>query len=198
MPVPRAIVPMLALAVAAGAAAAQESLPDTPLEFGTPAGPGGVAPDEWSPIVTVDSARLFSQSAWGLRVLAELEAEQAALEAKTRKIEQELIAEEQELTRLRPEMDPVEFRRRASQFDKKVQRLRAETDSQSDALTGRLDTERQRFLGQAVGVLAQIVRDRGAVAIIDNSAIVLSVADIDITDAAIARVDSDLGDGASP
>lgn len=185
----------IALTLVAGAAPAQDGADETGLPMGQPANRQVTRLEVPSPLVTVDTARLFAQSAWGKRVLSELEEQENALEAETRQTEQELIAEEQELTRLRPEMEPNDFRARATEFDEKVQRLRAETDERSNQLTGQLDAERQKFLIEAVDVLARIVRERGAVAIIDDSAVVLSVGSIDITDDAIARLDAELGDG---
>jgi hypothetical protein len=54
------------------------------------------------------------------------------------------------------------------------------------------------FLQASAPVLAQILQERGAVAILDRSAIILSFDRADVTDLAIARIDAVLADGAAP
>ncbi|MFN6978121.1 MAG: OmpH family outer membrane protein, partial [Gemmobacter sp.] len=65
-------------------------------------------------------------------------------------------------------------------------------------LARRREAERQRFFEAALPVLGQLARDAGAVAILTDQAIVLSFDRIDITDAAIARLDAVLGTGEGP
>lgn len=168
----------LALGVAlAGPAAAQEF---------------GVAQ---SPILTIDQDRLYAGSAFGQRARDELAADSSALAAENRRIESELIAEEEALTQQRPDLPPEEFRALADAFDEKVQRIRDEQDAKSRALARRDEAERQRFYSQIVGILGGLLRERGAVAIIERRSIFIAVEAIDITDAAIARIDATLGDG---
>lgn len=166
------------------------------LSFGQPVGQRG-GPASRSPVVTVDQDRLFEESAWGRRVVAEVERRSAALAAENRAIEEDLVAEEQELTDLRPEMEPDAFRARATDFDERVQRLRSEQDAKAVALAEFREAEQQRFFAAVGDVLTEVVTERGAVAVLDRRAIILSIESIDITDEVIARVDTTLGDGAS-
>lgn len=184
---------ILGWAVLAGPAAAQGQL-----DIGRDANLPVTTLEVPSPILTVDWRRLFAESAWGQRVLSDYELRSQALAAENRLIEEELMAEEQALTRLRPELEPSDFIQRAAAFDDKVQRLRVETDAKIDDLEVFLEGERQRFLTVVPQVLRELLRERGAVAIIDDAAVVLSVAAIDITEAAIARANTTLGDGSSP
>jgi Skp family chaperone for outer membrane proteins len=101
-----------------------------------------------SPVLTLDEERLFTGSAFGKRVLAELMAAERELAAENRALEEELVA-----------------------------------------------AERQRFFEAAVPVLGDLAREAGAVAILSRQAIILSFDRIDVTDAAIARLDATLGDG---
>ena len=64
-------------------------------------------------------------------------------------------------------------------------------------LTRRFEEERRRFFETASPVLAQILTERGAVAIISKRAVIAGFDNIDITDAAIARLDQVLGDGSA-
>ena len=58
-----------------------------------------------SPILTIDSDRIFNESAFGLRVARDVEVQSAGLAAENRKIEAELEAEEKRLTEQRSTLD---------------------------------------------------------------------------------------------
>ncbi|MDJ0825655.1 MAG: OmpH family outer membrane protein [Rhodobacter sp.] len=143
-----------------------------------------------SPILTLDQEQLFSQSRAADEISAAIEAEAAELAAENREIEAALTAEELELTELRPTLDPDEFRALADAFDVKVQGLRAEQDAKALDLQRRRDEERQTFLRQITPVLAEIVRERGAVVVLDRRSVFLSAETIDITEEAVARINA--------
>lgn len=150
-----------------------------------------------SAFLTIDQDRVFSASLYGKRVATELEQAVAELSAENRRIEADLTAEERALTERRPSLTPDAFRPLADAFDAKVQGIRAAQDAKSRALSRQRDEERQTFFNRALPILADLVRERGAVAILDRRAIFISVGNIDITDAAIDRIDAALGDGAA-
>lgn len=158
----------------------------------------GSSPPVTPQILTIDQDRLFSETVFGGRVSAELESETSALTAENRRIEAELIAEERKLTDLRETMEPEPFQEMANAFDAKVQQIRAEQDAKSRNLQQRADAERQRFFREIVPVLGQIVRERGAVVILDRREVFLSADSIDITDQAISRINARLGVGPGP
>jgi Skp family chaperone for outer membrane proteins len=164
---------------AAAPAAAQEALPQ-------------------SPVLTLDEERLFTGSAFGKRVLAELMAAERELAAENRALEEELVAAERALTEQRPTTPPDVFRGLADAFDARVQQVRQTQDAKARELARRRDAERQRFFEAAVPVLGDLAREAGAVAILSRQAIILSFDRIDVTDAAIARLDATLGDGREP
>ncbi|MDJ0630331.1 MAG: OmpH family outer membrane protein [Rhodobacter sp.] len=143
-----------------------------------------------SPILTLDQERLFAGSRAAEEISAAIEAAAAQLAAENRVIEAELTAEELELTELRPTLAPDEFRALADAFDEKVQRLRAEQDAKALELQRRRDQERQTFFRQITPVLAEIVRERGALAVLDRRSVILSADTIDITEEAVARINS--------
>ncbi|MGR3756942.1 MAG: OmpH family outer membrane protein [Tranquillimonas sp.] len=179
----------VALAAAAPALAQSAAAPQ--------AGGAGASPIQVpSPILTIDQDRLFADSAWGRRVLAEIERRSAALAAENRRIEAALVAEERALTDRRGKLPPEQFRQQAAAFDEKVQRLRNEQDGKTRAIAQMRDSERQAFFGHIEGVLSNVVRQRGAVAILDRRAVFLSADAIDVTDESIAGIDAALGDGA--
>lgn len=155
-------------------------------------GPGAVT----SPVLTIDSERLFRESAFGQRIAAETEARGNALSAENREIEAALEAEELELTEKRATMAPDAFRALADAFDEKVQQTRTEQASKTRALNERIDAAQEQFLTAAGPVLEQLMREAGAAVILDVRAVFASVSAIEITDAAIARLDETLGTGA--
>ncbi|MDT0683993.1 OmpH family outer membrane protein [Roseicyclus sp. F158] len=149
-----------------------------------------------APFLTLDQDELFDESLYGQRIEAEIEDASAALAEENREIEEELTAEEQRLTELRSQLDADEFRRLADAFDAKVVDLRRRQDTKTRTLQARRDQERQAFLQRILPVLSELVRESGAVAILDSRAVFLSSESIDVTDAARRRIDRDLGDGA--
>lgn len=153
---------------------------------------GGIA----SPVVTLDQERLFGETLWGKRVSRQIEEASAALAAENRRIEAELTAEERALTESRPRMPADQFQAAAEAFDDKVTTIRRDQDAKAREIGRMQDAERQRFLTAILPVLSEVLRARGAVAVLDSRAIFLAAESIDITDAAIARIDAELGDGA--
>ena len=201
----RAAALALALALGAGMALAQAApaTPDAPAV--APDAPA-VAPDApaaapdaaapiTSPVLTLDPERLFAGSLYGKRVAGEIEDRARALGAENRKIEADLSAEERQLTDERAKMAPDAFRKLADAFDAKVEGIRAAQDAKNRDLDTLREDERQRFLEAALPILGQLVRDSGAVAILNQQAIFLSFRGIDVTDRAIARIDAAIGDG---
>ncbi|SFC56312.1 OmpH family outer membrane protein [Tropicimonas isoalkanivorans] len=146
-------------------------------------------------ILILDQERLFSDSKYGLRVQAELEKISNDLAERNQLISAELRAEEQELTERRSSLSPEEFRPLADAFDTKVVRLREEQDARIRELQRRRDQERRVFTQRVLPVLSNLAGEAGAVAILDERAVILSADRIDVTDQAIQRVDELLGDG---
>ncbi len=151
-----------------------------------------------SPVLTIDSERVFGTSEIGRKITGELEAELEALVAENRQIEAELTAEEQGLTTKRSEMPPTEFRALADEFDTRVQRIRAEQDAKQRALQAKREAERQNFIDVIAPILTSIGRERGAIVILERRSVVLSADSADITDEVIARINATLADGADP
>lgn len=158
-----------------------------------------IAPDMgvFSSVVTLDRERLFDESLMGQAILARIEAASNDLIAENRRLETALEAEERSLTARRATLPPDAFRELARDFDTKVEELRVAQEVKSRSLTRSRDSEQQRFFELAVPVLAELMQDLGAVAIIDRSAVILSFDRIDITAQAIARMNIELGDGAN-
>jgi len=148
-----------------------------------------------SGFLVIDQERLYTGSAFGQRVVETLQSESKALAEENRRIEDALIAEEQSITDQRPAISPEDFRALADDFDVRVTAIRAAQDRKSRSLTSRDDEERRRFLNAAVPILGTIMQDLGATALFDRRAVFVSDERIDITDEAIAAIDTALGTG---
>ena len=148
-----------------------------------------------SPILTIDTDRVFSESAFGLRVAAEIEGKSAQLTAENRKIESDLEAEEKQLTIQRKTMAPEAFRELADAFDEKVQLSRRTQATKNRALNDLVDQEREVFLNAAGPVLEKLMRDTGAAVILERRSVFVSANAIDITNEAIERLNASVGSG---
>ena len=111
------------------------------------------AQDPAPPLLTLDQERLFLESDFGQAVIERERVASKDLEQENRRIEAELVAEEQALTEARSTLAAEEFAARAEAFDAKVERIRTEQDAKASRLTERRDADRKAFLDVAVPVL---------------------------------------------
>lgn len=160
-----------------------------------PADPAATRAPVQSPILTIDSDRVFLESEFGRRVAAEIEEQGTALSIENRQIEADLEAEEQELTLKRAAMTPEAFRSLADDFDEKVQTIRRAQAAKSRALNALLDEEREVFLTAAGPVLERLMRSAGAGVILERRSVFVSASAIEITDAAIDLLNETIGSG---
>ncbi|WOI57017.1 OmpH family outer membrane protein [Palleronia sp. LCG004] len=156
---------------------------------------GGRDGQQSLPIVIVDQERLFDDSLFGQRILAEIDARSEELASENRRIEAMLIAEERAITEERQTMTQDAFRRRASEFDDRVTRLRAEQDAKLRAVSRLRDDARQDFYGRIGPILQDILDERDALVLLDRRAVLSAVGAADITDLAIGRIDDVIDDG---
>lgn len=140
---------------------------------------------------------MINMSSLGERVWQQLIDEQEALRSENETIDQALAQEEQEITDQRETLSPEAFTSLADAFDKKAQRLRAEQAAKLEALTEKRAAMANELIVLATPILEEIMREAGALALIDAKAIVLGAGYIDITDEAIERIDLALKDDLS-
>lgn len=145
-----------------------------------------------APLLTLDQDRFFLESDFGRAVVERERAETAALEQENKRIEAELVVEEQALTEQRKSLSPEEFSTRAAAFDEKVERIRSEQDAKARLLVEKRDDERTEFLQLAGPVLGELLGERQATAILDKGLVIASLSAIDITDDAIAKLNAAL------
>lgn len=176
---------LLAAVAGVGPAVAQTGQP--PLSM-------GIGP----PVLTIDQERMFADSAFGQRVAETVQEASLALAAENRALEAELMAEELALTERRASLTPEEFRELADSFDARVETIRRTQERRGEAIVALRDSERQRFFEAALPILAQLVAESGAVAVLDLRMVLLAIDEADVTDRAIARIDARIGDGGPP
>lgn len=141
-------------------------------------------------VASLDRERLYRDSNFGQKKLDEIERRSEALTEENRRIQSELEAEERALTEQRKTLEADAFAVLAEAFDQKVKRLRVEQDEKRLEIRASLDAAEREFNQIAAPILRQLMRDRGITFILDQSAIILSLADGDITDEALAIINS--------
>jgi len=170
----------LALIIGASSAFAQ------PLSFGRVDGPA---------VVILNQERLFAESLFGQRVQRELEAASSELSRQNRDLEAALLEEEQSLTAQRATMSEEEFRPLAEEFDTRVEEIRAVQAERLRNLTALADGAQQLFIELTTPILRGLLRDIGATAVLDSRAVIYVVDGGDVTNVAMERINSELGDG---
>ena len=146
-------------------------------------------------IVTVDVDGLFTQSQFGRRIGQLYTDGREALALENRRIAGALRDEELALTQQRPDMEPDVFLAEAEAFDDKAQGIRRAQDAKERDLEETLTNGRDQFLEAARPILGQLMVDRGAFAILDRRSVLLSLGSLDVTEAALERIDTAIGDG---
>lgn len=150
---------------------------------------------EGPPIVILNQERLFSESLFGQRVQAELEAASAALSRQNRELEAALLEEEQSLTAQRATMSAEDFRPLAEEFDTRVEEIRAVQAERLRRLTAQADGAEQLFIQLTTPILRDLLTEIGAAAVLDSRVVIYVGEGGDVTDLALRRVNTDLGDG---
>lgn len=162
----------------------------------TPAAPS--LPAFQSQVLTINQQRLFEDSQFGKSSLTRLEADSRSLQAEIRKIESDLEIEERLLTERRATLPPAEFQPLASNFDEKVEKIRASWGAKDRDLKRQREQDQQKFFESAVPILAEMMQEMGAVILIDQSSVILSLDRVDITRIAIERIDARLAEAPAP
>ncbi|WP_106744300.1 OmpH family outer membrane protein [Yoonia maritima] len=146
-------------------------------------------------ILIIDSDRIYYETLYGRRIAADLNAAIQAVQAENEQIVATLTEEERSLTLRRPDMTPEEFRAEADAFDVKVEEVRRVRDAKNIELQTENAEQRTVFEDRVQGVIANLMIERGAVIVMEQRSVVMSVREANITDDVIVRVDAELGDG---
>ncbi len=154
-----------------------------------------VAQQTSSQILIIDSERLFFETLYGRRIAADLDTQAADLQAENDRIVESLTLEERSLTIRRPQMTPEEFRTESETFDRKVQDVRRVRDAKNVDLQVANAEAQAQFQERVREIVINVMLERGAVLVLEQRNVTLSVSAVNITDDVIARIDAELGDG---
>ncbi|SFR40137.1 periplasmic chaperone for outer membrane proteins Skp [Yoonia tamlensis] len=149
-------------------------------------------------ILVFDMNRIYFETLYGRRIADDLNAVATAVQAENEAIVATLTEEERSLTERRPQMTPEDFRAEADAFDAKVQEVRRVRDAKNVELQTASAEQRAAFEERVQGIIANVMFERGAVIVLEQRSVVMSVRAANITDDVIARVDAELGDGTQP
>lgn len=191
----------VAFAFAAGSAVAQQDPQQAPQQTGpvlpsqTIETPSDAPSVPQTPILAVDQEALFSRSAWGLRTQRVLDDTGRTIEAENARLAAQLAAEEAALTDQRPTLDPAAFRALADAFDARATTIRRERAQVVEALNAWAEADRAAFYRAALPLMGEMMKERGAVAVLDRRTVFVSLDAIDMTGDLVARLDAALGDG---
>ena len=150
--------------------------------------------DATSPVLIVDSERLYQDSRFGQQIRAALDKDAEALKAENDRIVAALTEEERSLTLRRPTMAPADFRKEAADFDTKVQGIRRARDAKEVALQNSRVTAQKDFFGQVQGVVGRLMIEKGASVTLDQRSVFIALLAADVTEEAIARIDAQFVD----
>ena len=92
-------------------------------------------------------------------------------------------------------MSAEEFQPLADDFDARVEQIRATQSERVRELNQLADQAQERFLRLITPILRDLLRERGASAVLDARVVLYAVEGADITDVALQRIDTVLGDG---
>lgn len=140
----------------------------------------------------LDEDRLLRESRLGQQILSDIRAAEQALEEENQRISDQLAEEERALTDERARLSPEEFRARADAFDQRVEEIRTERNQRSIELNRFSEAEAQRFFDTALPVLVALMNEQGLVAILKPDVLIIGADWLDMTDAAIAELDSEI------
>ncbi|WGW02807.1 OmpH family outer membrane protein [Tropicibacter oceani] len=148
-----------------------------------------------SPVLVIEFERVFAESDFGQRIMAEIEAEGAALSQENRRIETELADEERRLTQQRATLAAKDFKALAEAFDEKVQRLRREQDAKARAVSARPDEARRQMAITVQPVLQEVMQEARAAVILERRSVFVAISAIDVTELVTQRINAQIGDG---
>lgn len=149
-----------------------------------------------SPIIIIESDRLYEESLFSQRVRQEQDARKAVLLAENRQIAAELAEEEKRLTEQRSTMEATDFRKLADAFDSRVEEIRSIQDDKELQIIRFAEEERIRFFQELVPVLERILNERGASIVLEKRTTFASSSALNVTDRTLAIANGLLGDGA--
>lgn len=155
------------------------------------AGPGALAQYAAppAPLLVVDLKRVLEDSAAGRALRASEVEERKALQAEFDAVRESLEAEEAEMARVRARTPRAEFERRVVAFDKRVRAARSSAQERGAALQARYADAQSALVAAVQPLLRALMQERGAVAVLDEAQVLMSITALNVTETLIERLD---------
>ena len=150
---------------------------------------------ENSGVFTVDMAKLLRFSEYGKSIIAANNIARQNLQNENDNLEEKLLLEEKELSKLRETLSTDEFRPKALDFDKRVTIIREEQGRKEENLIKINRNQEAEFYKKVYPLLYELLLKRGGSVLFDQRNIILWNNSVDITDEAIKLINQVLGDG---
>lgn len=147
-------------------------------------------PAQTQAILVMNQERLLRESETGKELLSRERAMTEAHRAEGLRLDQELEAEERDLTEKRKTLPADEFSVLAVDFDTKVVATRRDHNQKSEALATQLENMRKQFFSQVVPIVAAIMQERRAALVFEQRNVLFTGPNVDITDEVIKRLDA--------
>jgi len=152
--------------------------------------PAATRAEPGSHLLVVSRRRILEETVAG-RALREAEsAASAAFQTRVEDAKRALEARESELARLRGSLSREEFRRQTEAFDNAVRSTRRETQRQAALMQKAFRAAHERLVAALDPILAALLADHGADAVLDAEQVLAARAAADVTEEAIARFDA--------
>ena len=150
---------------------------------------------ENSGVFTVDMAKLLRFSEYGKSIIAANNIARQNLQNENDNLEEKLLLEEKELSKLRETLSTDEFRPKALDFDKRVTIIREEQGRKEENLIKINRNEEAEFYKKVYPLLYELLLKRGGSVLFDQRNIILWNNSVDITDEAIKLINQVFGNG---
>ncbi|MEM7440347.1 MAG: OmpH family outer membrane protein [Pseudomonadota bacterium] len=151
--------------------------------------------DSGPSVATIDRERLLNESAYGQAITNGLAQRQSTLVEENEALLKGLEEEERALTETRRTMDPEAFAPLAEAFDSKANSIRAQQEAKALDLAQALEASRLTFFRDVEPTILEVMRDRGVSILLNEQAVLISVAGVDITDAVLVSLDKLFAEG---
>ncbi len=141
-------------------------------------------------ILVLNQERLLRASRTGQEVLAQERMMTEAHRDEGLRLDAELEAEERDLAEKRKELPAEDFAKLAVAFDTKVVATRRDHTEKSELLATTIEDGRKDFFSKIVPIVAQIMRERQADLVFEQRNVLFTGPNVDITADVIERLDN--------
>lgn len=141
----------------------------------------------------INQERLLTGSQSGQTILEAEESERDRLRTEARALDASFEAEEQRLTEQRAILPAEEFRTLADAFDARVVKARRDQDTRATELAQDFEARRRQFYTRVAPILVRLMDNYRALAILDETSVLVADQSLNITADVIAEIDAQVG-----